>query len=353
MLKRTDFETVLNGRAISLYTLRNGHGLVASVTNFGARVVELWVPDRDGKIGDIVLGYNNISKYLNNNGERFLGAICGRYANRIAHGHLVIGHKVYQLSCNDHGNTLHGGVKGLDSVVWAVVEYDDNYVLLRYVSPDGEEGFPGTLSIDVRYVLTEDDALEITYRATTDELTTVNLTHHSFFNLRGEGNGNINEHILAIRASHYLPIDSNLIPTGKIASTEGTPMDFRTPKPIGEHLNGNFEQLKLAGGYDHCWVLDDWQPRQMQLAATVEDPYSGRRMDVMTDQPAIQFYGGNFFDGKTISKNGKYTYIYRCSLALETQHFPDSPHHPLFPSTMLSADEAYSHRCVYRFTTTD
>lgn len=353
MLKLTDFETNHNGQHIALYTLRNSHGLVASVTNFGARLAELWVPDRKGKLADIVLGYNSIAQYLDNRGERFLGAICGRYANRIAHGHLIIGSKVYQLSTNDHGNTLHGGTRGLDSVVWTVIEADDSHVLLRYLSPDGEEGFPGNLAIDVCYKLTDDNALDITFSANTDQPTHVNLTHHSFFNLRGEGNGSINGHRLTIRASRYLPVDSNLIPTGEVASVKDTPMDFRSPSLIGNRLHDKCEQLTLAGGYDHCWMLDDWQPRQMQLAATVEDSFSGRHMDVLTDQPAIQFYGGNFFDGETVSKDGRATYDHRGALALETQQCPDAPHHPQFPSTMLSPGETYSHRCIYRFTTID
>lgn len=353
MLNKSDFETTYHGHPISLFTMRNSSGLVASVTNFGARLAELWIPDRNRHLDDVVLGYTTIDQYITNHGERFLGAICGRYANRIAGGHLVVGDKVCQLSQNDNGNTLHGGFCGLDSVVWSVVEADDKHVHLSYISPDGEEGFPGTLAIEVTYMLSEDNALEITYRATTDQPTPVNLTHHSFFNLRGEGNGDINSHILTIRASRYLPVDKALIPTGEMASVEGTPMDFRQPTAIGHRLKDGCKQLSLAGGYDHCWLVDNWRPHQMQLAASVEDLYSGRRIDVMTDQPAMQFYGGNFFDGTTVSKDEKSTYAYRGSLALETQCCPDAPHNPQFGSTILNPQEAYSHRCIYRFSTID
>ncbi len=322
------------------------------VSTFGARVMKLFVGDRDGRMEDIVLGYNTNEEYLDNKGERFLGAVCGRFANRIAEGKFTIDGVEYNVPINNNGQSLHGGLKGIDSVVWDVVKATDERIDFRYVSADGEEGYPGELTIDMSYELTEEGEFIIEYTATTTKATPINLTHHSFFNLRGEGNGDVNMHILQINADSFIPINEVSIPTGEIASVEGNPFDFRTPKAIGTDLAVDDVQLKMGAGYDHCWVLNG-KEGAMKLAAVVVEPESGRRMEVYTDQPGIQFYGGNFFDGKTVAKDGKLTYDYRGSLALETQMFPDSPNQAAFPSTILEPGEEYTHRCIYKFDTVE
>ncbi len=323
-----------------------------TVTNFGGRVMELFAEDRDGRMEDIVLGYATTDEYLNNKGERFLGACCGRFANRIAEGKFTIDGVEYNVPINNNGQSLHGGMKGLDSVVWDVVKVTDDRIDFRYVSVDGEEGYPGTLTIDMSYELTEDNEFVIEYRAKTTKKTHVNITHHSFFNLRGEGNGDVNSHILQINADEFIPIDEVSIPTGEIAKVAGTPFDFTTAKAIGTDLDVEDLQLKMGAGYDHCWVLRGEQGA-MKLAAIVVEPEFGRRMEVYTDQKGIQFYGGNFFDGKTVAKDGELTYDYRGSLALETQLFPDAPNQPQFPSTILEPGEEYTHCCIYRFDTVE
>jgi len=349
-LKRFDFETTIGGKQTDLYCLRNKNGLEMAVTNFGARVVELWIPDRNGIFADVVLGHNNISKYVNYKGERFLGATIGRYGNRIAQGEFVLNDKMYQLSVNNGPNSLHGGEMGFDMVVWDAKQIANNKMKFLYLSKDGEEGYSGNLKVIMTYELTDDNEFIITHAASTDKPTVINLTHHSFFNLHGEGNGTINDHILMINADKYTPVDSVLIPTGELATVENTPMDFRDPIEIGNRLDVDFEQLKFGGGYDHNWVLKRDQTNGIELAASVYDPVSGRYMEVLTTEPGIQFYGGNFFDGSIIGKCGK-SYDYRESLALETQHFPDSPNHPEFPTTALNPGEEYRHTCIYKFKT--
>ncbi len=334
---------------IKTYSLYGG-GVEMTVTNFGGRVMELFTEDRNGEMADIVLGYATTDEYLDNKGERFLGACCGRFANRIAEGKFTIDGVEYNVPINNNGQSLHGGVKGLDSVVWDVVQANDERIDFRYVSPDGEEGYPGELTIDMSYELTEDAEFVIEYRATTTKTTHVNITHHSFFNLRGEGNGDVNGHILQINADGFIPINEVSIPTGEVAAVAGTAFDFTTAKAIGTDLAAEDEQLKMGAGYDHCWVLRGKQGA-MKLAAVVVEPESGRRMEVYTDQLGIQFYGGNFFDGKTVAKCGDKTYDYRGSLALETQLFPDTPNQPQFPSTLLEPGEEYTHRCIYKFDT--
>lgn len=351
MITKENFEATVGTKQVSLFELRNGKGMKLSVTNFGARVVELWVSDKKGDFKDIVLGYDRIDKYLNNKGERFLGAVCGRFANRIGKGCFSIGEKEYHLPLNNNGQTLHGGLKGFDSVVWDVIAVNDTQIKFRYVSADMEEGFPGTLQVDMCYELTEDNEFRITYKGMTDMPTHINLTHHSFFNLKGEGMGCINNHILQINGSAYLPVDKVLIPFGTCESVVNTPMDFLKPTSIGCRLDKPFSQLEIAGGYDHCWVLDRNGNDNIQLAATVWEPVSGRCMEVWTDQPGLQFYGGNFFDRKTPSKNGRSSYEYRGAFALETQHFPDTPNQPSFPSTLLIPNNEYRHTCIYKFFT--
>ena len=343
----SDFETVVDGKDVSLYTLKAGD-LTMQVTNFGARVVSLWVPDKNGSHEDIVLGYNNIDNYVNNPGERFLGAVVGPYANRIADGTYTIGEETYNFPQNNNGQTLHGGLKGLDMIVWDVDSVTENAIVLSVVCPDGHDGMPGNRKIVMTYTLTPDNEFEVDYVAETDKATHMNISHHSFFNLKGEGNGTINDHVLYINASATTPVDAVLIPTGEIADVTGTPFDFREAKAIGQDVNVENEQLANGAGYDHNWVLDRKTESEIELAASVWEPSSGRYMEVWTDQPALQFYGGNFFDGTTYGKYGK-TLNYRESIALETQKYPDTPHHPHFPSTLLNPGEKYTHVCVYKF----
>lgn len=343
----SDFQAVVDGKDVSLYTMEAGD-LTMQVTNFGARVVNLWVPDKDGKCEDIVLGYNNIQNYINNPGERFLGAVVGPYANRIANGKFSIGDEEYTCPQNNNGQTLHGGFKGLDMVVWDVMEHNDSTLVLGYLHQDGQEGFPGNLQIKMTYSLTSDNEFRVDYLATTDKTTHVNISHHSFFNLKGEGNGTILDHQLVINASSTTPVNNLLIPTGEIADVTGTPFDFREPHQIGERIDAKNEQLANGGGYDHNWILDRSTENDIEFAASVYEPASGRYMEVFTDQPALQFYSGNFFDGTTTGKYGR-TLNYRESIALESQKYPDTPNHETFPTTLLNPGEEYTHVCIYKF----
>lgn len=348
LLNESAFKTEIDGKAVNLYTLKSASGLTMQVTNLGARVVTLWVPDKNGKYEDVVLGYETIDRYINNKGERFLGPIVGRYANRIAKGQFELDGATYQLPINNNGQTLHGGLKGLDMVVWNVDKVTDNEIQMSYVSPDGEEGFPGTMKLSLTYVLTPENEFKITYAATTDKATVINLSHHGLFNLKGEGNGTITDHILTINASNTTPVDSVLIPSGEIVSVEGTPFDFRKPTVIGERINAENEQLKNGAGYDHNWVIDRKTDKDVEFVASVYEPVSGRKMEVWSDQPGVQFYSGNFFDGAVSGKYGK-PLKYREAFALETQHFPDSPNQPNFPTTRLNPGETYTQTCIYKF----
>lgn len=347
-VSRAAFRSTVDGKATDLYTLRNTNGLEMTVTNFGGRVVELWVPDRDGNFADIVLGHDNLDAYADYTGERFLGATIGRYGNRIAAGRFTLDGQEYVLPVNDGPNSLHGGTGGFDMVVWDVIEATPQKLVLSYLSPDGDQGYPGNLTVKMTYELTDDNRFVITHEAATDRRTVVNLTHHSFFNLHGAGGPSVDDHELMIAADRFTPVDSTLIPTGCLLPVEGTPMDFRRPAPIGSRVDADFEQLRLGHGYDHNWVLSRKSADGLELAATVYEPAAGRYMEVWTTEPGIQFYGGNFFDGTEVGKGGK-AYGYRASLALETQHFPDSPNRPEFPSTVLGPGENYLHVCVYKF----
>lgn len=347
LFPESDFNIEVEGRQVSIYTLKSAD-LVMQVTNFGARVVSLWAPDKDGHYEDIVLGYNNIDNYINNTGERFLGAVVGPYANRIADGTYTIGDETYNFPKNNNGQTLHGGLIGLDMVVWNVDEVTENSMVLSYLRPDGQEGMPGNLKIVMTYTLTPENEFRIDYVAETDKVTHVNISHHSFFNLKGEGNGTITDNVMVINASHTTPVNDVLIPSGEIADVTGTPFDFREPHTIGERIDVEDEQLANGLGYDHNWVLDRKTPDQLEFAASVHEPASGRFMEVYTDQPALQFYSGNFFDGTTEGKYGK-ALRFRESIALETQKYPDTPNHENFPSTLLNPGEKYTHTCVYRF----
>lgn len=347
-LNRADFQTTVDGKQTDLYYLSNKNGVEIAVTNFGARVVEIWAPDRSGEFTDIVLGHDNIDAYINFKGERFLGATIGRYGNRIAEGKFTMDGKQYQLPINDTPNSLHGGIMGFDMVVWDTKQVDGQTLLFTYLSKDGEEGYPGNLAVQMTYQLTDKNEFIITHEATTDKKTVINLTHHSFFNLHGAGNGTINDHELMLYADKFTPVDKVLIPTGELAGVDNTPMDFRKATPIGKRVEDDYLQLIYGHGYDHNWVLNRKTANEPELAATVYEPTSGRYMEVWTTEPGIQFYGGNFFDGSMTGKQGK-QYNYRASLALETQHFPDSPNQPSFPSTVLTPGEQYKHICIYKF----
>lgn len=347
LLPAEAFRRTVDGKAVELYTLRAGD-IALQATNYGGRVVALWTPDREGRYEDIVLGYESLDRYIDNRGERFLGAVVGPYANRIAGGRFTLDGKQYTLPTNDHGQTLHGGMTGLDRVVWDVVSADERQLVLSYLHKDGEEGFPGNLRIRMTYSVTPENEFRVDYEATTDAPTVVNLSHHSFFNLKGEGNGTVLDNVMTINASHTTPVDSVLIPTGEIAPVEGTPFDFREPHTIGERIGADNAQLRNGGGYDHNWVIDRKTESGVELAATVWEPASGRTVEVWSDQPGLQVYSGNFFDGKSMGKYGK-PQRYRESLALETQKFPDSPNQDNFPSTVLRPGQTYTQTCIYKF----
>ena len=338
----------LDGKKVELFTLRNSAGMVTQITNYGGRVVNLFVPDKHGRFEDIVLGYSTLAGYLGSN-EIYYGTLIGRYGNRIAGGRFTLNDSVYVLAANNGPNHLHGGIKGFNNVVWDAIQQDDRTLLLSYLSVDGEEGYPGNLQVNVTYELTDENELKIQYWATTDKPTHVNLTHHSYFNLKGEGNGEINDHLLQLNAEYFTPVDDGLIPTGEIMPVEGTPFDFGSLTAIGERVNGTDQQLVYGKGYDHNWVLKA-ASEGLTFAAKVVEPVSGRTMEVYTNEPAIQFYGGNFLDGSDKGKSGK-AYIFRGALCLETQHYPDSPNQPAFPSTILNPGEEYYSVCIYKFGT--
>jgi len=349
LLLAENFQSEVDGKATDLYTLSNGN-ITMQVTNFGARVVSLWTPDKEGRMADIVLGYENIDRYVNNTGERFLGAVVGRVANRIGAGKFTLNGVEYTTPQNNNGQTLHGGEKGIDMVVWDVVEVKPESIVLHYLAADGEDSFPGNLDITMTYTLTENDEFRVDYKATTDAATVVNLSHHSFFNLKGEAGGTITDHILTINADYITPVDANLIPTGELMPVEGTPFDFRQPTAIGDRIEADNEQLRNGKGYDLNWALAREDNGEIMTVATLYEPQSGRAMDVMTDQVGLQFYSGNFFDG---TYNGKYgePLRFRESVALETQKFPDAPNQPSFPSVVLNPEEEYSQVCIYKFYT--
>ncbi|MEA4851644.1 MAG: aldose epimerase family protein [Paludibacter sp.] len=353
LIKNSDFKGSTDWKEVCLYTLKNNSGMVAQITNYGGRVVTLWTPDRNGKFADIVTGYKNIKDYQKSN-EVFFGALIGRYGNRIAKGKFTLNGIKYQLPINNGKNTLHGGPNGFHNVVWNARQFknenDEDALELKYLSPDGEEGFPGNLNVTVIYTLTNENELKIEYSATTDKKTVINLTNHAFFNLHGFSEGkaeSINSHILQINGSKYTPTDDGLIPTGEIATVEGTPMDFTKPSEVGKRVNEPFQALIYGKGYDHNWILDKKQG-EMTEAAVIYESSNGRLLRVISDQPALQFYGGNFFEGKDTGKYGE-VYNYRTSFALETQHYPDSPNHINFPSTILNSGETYHHTCIYKF----
>lgn len=340
------FDSTVDGKQTKLYYLKSKGNVQVAITNYGAKIVSLLAPDKSGKLEDVELGYDNISRYVTTK-ERYYGGIVGRYGNRIAKGKFKLDGKEYTLATNNGQNHLHGGKKGFNDVVWDAEQTAPNTLKLHYLSKDGEEGYPGNLDVTLTYTLTDSNELKIDYSATTDKATVVNLTNHSFFNLAGAGNGTINDHIMMINADKFTPVDSTLITTGKLEAVKGTPMDFTTPTKIGERVDADFEQLKFGKGYDHNYVLNK-KGNELSLAAKVEEPNSGRTLEVWTTEPGIQFYGGNFLDGTDKGKDGK-TYGHREAFALETQHYPDSPNKPGFPSVVLKPGETYTSECIYKF----
>lgn len=333
---------------LQTYTIKNNNGLAMTVTNYGGKIVSLWVPDKNGKLGDIVLGYDSVNQYPS--GNPYFGAMIGRYGNRIANGKFSLDGREYSLSRNNGKNSLHGGPNGFHNVYWRIepiTRAEGESLDMYYLSKDGEEGYPGELKVKVSYTLTNANELQIDYEATSNESTVLNLTHHSFFNLAGEGSGDILEHQLTIYADRFTPVDEGLIPTGELKPVKNTPFDFQASHAIGERIGQTDQQLVLGKGYDHNWVLTKKEGSFMKAAQVVE-PVSGRIMEVWTTEPGLQFYSGNFLDGSDIGKGGK-KYEYRSAICLEAQHFPDSPNHTNFPSTVLKPGETYRQKTVYKF----
>jgi aldose 1-epimerase len=344
---RAPFGTLADGRAVESFTLRNARGIEVRAITYGGIITHLRTPDRTGRFDDIVLGYDDLAGYLKE--SPYFGAIVGRYANRIANGRFSLEGRSYTLARNNGPNTLHGGTKGFDKVVWAAEPFQTDStagVVLTYTSPDMEEGYPGTLRTRVTYTLDNRDQLAVDYAASTDKATPINLSQHSYFNLVGGARRDILDHVLTLDADRTTPVDSTLIPTGTIAPVAGTPFDFRTPTAIGARIGQDDEQLRFGKGYDHNFVLTAGSG--VRHAARVLEPTSGRTLDILTDQPAIQFYSGNFLDGTIVGKGGQ-RYGHRFAIALETQHFPDSPNHPNFPSTILRPGQEFRSRTVFQF----
>ena len=351
-VQRSAFGRIPTGEAVELFTLRNAHGVEVQLTNYGGIITSIRTPDRAGKFADIVLGYDDLAGYLRN--SPYFGAIVGRYANRIARARFTLNGTVYTLAINNGPNSLHGGLRGFDKVVWNARQFqahEGQGVTLDYISRDGEEGYPGTVHAAVTYALTPDDRLIVEYAVTTNKDTPINLSQHTYWNLAGNASRDILGHVLTIHADSITPVDSTLIPTGEIAPVQGTPFDFRVPTPIGARIDQRDNtQIRYGNGYDHNFVLNRGSsaPNALVHAARVVEPTTGRTLDIYTTEPAIQFYSGNFLDGSITGKGGS-VYRFRYGLALETQHYPDSPNHPNFPSTILRAGEYYHSRTVFQF----
>ena len=347
-ITKADFGKTPDGQAVEIYTLRNSRGAEARIMTYGGIVQSLTMPDKNGKLADIVLGYDNLQGYIDK--TPYFGALIGRYGNRIGGAKYVLEGQTYTLATNNNGNSLHGGLKGFDKVVWAarsMVTTHGPALILTYFSKDGEEGYPGNLEVTAVYTLTDDNELELEFAATTDKPTVVNLTHHSYFNLAGQGNGDILGHIVYINSDQTTPVDSGLIPTGNFADVTGTPFDFRKPTAIGARINDPDTVLQYGPGYDHNWVIN--KPLgQFGLQARVVEPNSGRVMEVWSDEPGLQFYAGNFLDG-TIHGRGGVAYQVHTGFCMEPQHYPDSPNKPQFPSTELKPGHKYKNTIVYKF----
>ena len=345
-IKSESFGKLADGRTVSVFTLTNAAGCEARILDYGGTVISLKVPDRNGRLGDVVLGFDTLGDYLSK--SPYFGCLVGRYGNRIANARFTLNGKTCLLAANNGPNSLHGGNRGFDKVLWAAttkMTADGPALGLNYVSPAGEEGFPGRLSVSAVYTLTDDQALVLDFTAVTDEETVVNLTHHSYFNLACRGD--VLGHVVTIPADTFTPVNDKLIPTGEVRLVQGTPMDFRKPERIGARIDCDDEQIRYGGGYDHNWILNK-RPGELGLAATVMDPCSGRVMEVLTTEPATQFYSGNFLDG--LAGKGGVVYQKRHGLCLEPQHYPDSPNQPAFPSTMLKPGQIFASTIIYRFT---
>ena len=348
-VSRAPFGQLPDGRRVELFTLTNPQGIEVRAMTYGAIITSIRTPDRNGTQADIVLGFDSLSGYLA--GSPYFGAVVGRYANRIAGGRFTLDGVTYQLARNNGPNSLHGGDRGFDKVLWNAEPFQNDSamgVTFRYESPDGEEGYPGTVRVQVIYTLTATNELSVDYEATTDKATPINLSQHTYWNLHGEGRGDILDHVLTLNASEFTPVDSTLIPTGLIASVAGMPFDFRRSTAIGARINESNEQLRFGKGYDHNWVIDRDSQGTLVLAARLEDPVSGRRLEISTTEPGVQFYTGNFLDGSLKGKGGR-PYGHRTGLCLETQHFPDSPNHANFPSTILRPGQRYQSRTEFVF----
>lgn len=356
-VERSDFGVTPEDDSVDLYTLANGNGVTLEVTNYGGIITSLRVPDRDGNLEDVVLGFDSLSAYTSEAyraANPYFGALIGRYGNRIAGGEFTLGGETYMLATNDGPNHLHGGEEGFDQVVWDAESFrrgDSVGVVLTHTSPDGHGGYPGRLDVEVTYTLTPDNALAVDYQATTTKATPVNLTQHSYFNLDGHGDGSILDHELTINAEQFTPVDSTLIPTGEPWPVEGTPLDFTEPTPIGARIDADHRQIEYGGGYDHNFVLAETDADTLRRAARLYAPDTGRLLTVRTTEPGLQFYSGNFLDGSFTGKGE--TYGRREGLALETQHFPNSPNEPAFPSTILRPGEEHTSRTVYEFSVRD
>ena len=344
-LMKSDFVSEVEGKPTALYVLKNKNGAEACITNYGGRLVSVMVPDKNGKMTDVVLGYDNIGQYVQSDGN--YGALIGRYGNRINQGKFTLDDIEYTLPQNNGAHCLHGGPQGYHARMWDAKQLTDQALELTYLSKDGEAGFPGNLDIKVTYTLTDDNAVGIKYEATTDKKTVVNLTNHSYFNLSGVPGSDVLDQLVMINADNYTPVDSTLIPVG-ISPVDGTPLDLRTPVAIGKQINDPFQQLQFGRGYDLNWVLNTNGDKNV-LAAKAYSPTSGIALEVYTNEPGIQFYTGNFMDGKDTGKHGV-LYPHRGALCLETQHYPDSPNHPDFPSVVLNPGEKYLSECIYKFT---
>lgn len=351
-LKRENFQTTVNGKKTDLYILRNSQGNEVAITNYGGAVVAIMVPDKNGKMANVIQGHDNIQDVINSP-EPFLSVLIGRYGNRICKGQFQLHGKKYQLATNDGPNHLHGGPTGFHTKVWDAQQMNDHSLILKYVSSYGEEGFTGEMEIWVAYIFNDDNELVIKYQATTNKETIVNLTHHGFFSLSGIANPtpSVESQLLEVNADYYLPINKVSIPTGEIRFVEGTPFDFRTPKTIGQDINADNEQLKNGQGYDHNYVLNKNEEGELSFAARVTEPVSGRTMEVYTTEPGLQIYTGNFLSG--ISGQFGATFPRRSAICLEAQHFPDTPNHPYFPSVVLYPGQTYTQKTIYKFGVVD